>query len=80
MLSNSLHGNARNRGRVQIAADLPLVSPLGRSKDLPGIRYPPPGNARPTAARERTGKLESKLFLETLPVYRYLATPPRRHG
>ena len=68
----------RNRGRVQISAELPLLYPLGRSKATPEIKYPAPeqGAARPT--RERTGKLEPEPFLETLPVYRY--RPAARRG
>jgi hypothetical protein len=71
------HGlDARSRGRVLVSAELPLLYPLGRSKELPEIKYPPKeksvteeGTALPI--RERTGKLEDRPFLEILPVYRY---------
>ena len=62
-------------GRVRVSAELPLLYPLGRSKEIPEIRYPPKEKdgeegVRPDA-RQRTGKLEDKPFLESLPVFRY---------
>lgn len=70
----TFHGlDSRNRGRVLVTAELPLLYPQGRSKELPEIAYPPPegeeGSATPS--RRRTGKLENEPFLKTLPVYRY---------
>ena len=64
----------RNRGRMQVIADLPLLYPHGRHRDPPEINFPKPDTGHP--AVQRTGKLEAKPFLETLPVYRYL--PQRR--
>ena len=64
----------RNRGRMQVIADLPLLYPHGRHRDPPEINFPEPDTGHP--AVQRTGKLEAKPFLETLPVYRYL--PQRR--
>jgi hypothetical protein len=67
------HGlDSRNRGRVQVSAELPLLYPLGRSKELPEIKYPDAAEegARPET-RPRAGKLEPRPFLDTLPVYRY---------
>lgn len=67
------HGlDARNRGRVQISAELPLLYPLGRSKEIPEIRYPEAEEGARPEARKRAGKLEDRPFLETLPVHRYL--------
>ncbi len=63
--------DARNRGRVQVSAELPLLYPLGRSQEIPEIRYPNTGEGARPEARKRTGKLEDKPFLNTLPVYRY---------
>jgi hypothetical protein len=64
--------DARKRGRVQVSAELPLLYPLGRSKEIPEITYPSAELGTPLPARSRAGKLEDKPFLETLPVYRYL--------
>lgn len=62
----------RNRGRVQVSAELPLLYPLGRSKDIPEIKYPEAEEGARHEARRRAGKVEDKPFLEALPVYRYL--------
>jgi hypothetical protein len=70
--------DARNRGRVQVSAELPLLYPLGRSKDIPEIKYPEPEAGTRPETRQRTGKLEDTPFLETLPVYRYRSSPDRR--
>jgi hypothetical protein len=71
------HGlDARSRGRVLVSAELPLLYPLGRSKEIPEIKYPPKEKegaeegARPEP-RQRIGKLEAEPCLATLPVYRY---------
>lgn len=73
------HGlDARNRGRAQIAAELPLLYPIGRSKELPVIRYSDAEEGTRTVVKPRTGKLEDDPFLETLPVYRY--RPDRRRS
>jgi hypothetical protein len=64
--------DARNRGRVQVSAELPVLYPLGRSKEVPEIRYPGAEEGARPEARQRAGKLEDKPLLETLPVYRYL--------
>jgi hypothetical protein len=63
--------DARNRGRVQVSAELPLLYPLGRSKETPEIKYPQAAEGTRPPARQRTGKLADKPYLETLPVYRY---------
>jgi hypothetical protein len=67
--------DARNRGRVQVSAELPLLYPLGRSKEIPEIRYPHAEAGTRPETRQRTGKLEDAPFLETLPVYRYRSEP-----
>jgi len=68
----TFHGlDSRNRGRVQVSAELPLLYPAGRSKELPEIVYPGPADDAATDTRPRAGKLEDELFLDTLPVYRY---------
>ena len=68
--------DSRNRGRMMIAAELPLLYPLGRSRTTPDIRYPQAGDSSTAPSRSRTGKLEPEPFLDSLPVYRYL--PPGR--
>lgn len=69
------HLDPRGRGRVQVAAELPLLYPKGRRTTPPDVRFPPrahddqPSDASPK--RERQSKLEPQPFLESLPVYRY---------
>ena len=66
------HGlDARSRGRVMVSAELPLLYPLGRSKELPEIKYPDAEEGTRPEARPRAGKLEAEPYLGTLPVYRY---------
>ncbi|MCJ7453357.1 MAG: hypothetical protein MUO39_12925 [Steroidobacteraceae bacterium] len=76
------HGlDSRNRGRVQVAAELPLLYPLGRSKETPEIVYPGAEEGSAPSPRQRTGKLEDTPYLTTLPVHRYrsdLRPRPRR--
>jgi hypothetical protein len=68
------HLDPRGRGRIQIAAELPLLYTRGRRGPAPEIRFPPtaPGEER---ERRRQPKLEANPFLSSLPVYRY-AKPP----
>jgi len=69
----TFHGlDSRNRGRVQVSAELPLLYPLGRSRELPEIVYPDAAEEISAETRPRAGKLEGKPFLDSLPVYRYL--------
>ena len=42
--------DARNRGRVQVSAELPPLYPLGRSKEIPAIKYPAVEEGRFTAS------------------------------
>jgi len=73
------HGlDSRNRGRVQIAAELPLLYPLGRSKETPEIVYPGVEQGGAPSPRARTGKLEDTPYLSTLPVHRYRSDIRRR--
>jgi len=73
------HGlDARSRGRVMVGAELPILYPVGRSKELPEIRYPSVEEGTPLEARQRSGKLEPEPFLESLPVHRYRPTLDRR--
>jgi hypothetical protein len=64
------HLDARGRGRIQIAAELPILYPRGRRAETPKIRFPPAVDAQ-TPLRPRLQKLEAQPFLSALPVYRY---------
>ena len=62
--------DARGRGRMQIAAELPILYSQGRSA-APEIRFPPPADEARVPRRIRESKIEAAPFLESLPVYRY---------
>jgi hypothetical protein len=62
--------DARGRGRVQIAAELPILYSQGRSA-APEIHFPPPADEPRAVRRIRQSKLEATPFLESLPAYRY---------
>jgi hypothetical protein len=64
------HLDPRGRGRMQIAAELPLLYPQRRRTDPPKVRFPLAPEAD-MPGRKRQTKLESRPFLESLPVYRY---------
>jgi hypothetical protein len=64
------HLDPRGRGRVQVAAELPLLYPKGRRLTPPQVRFPPPAD-EDEPKRDRESKLEGQSFLESLPVYRY---------
>jgi hypothetical protein len=64
------HLDPRGRGRMQIAAELPVLYPKGRRAELPLVRFPPAvQSAEPR--RVRQPKLDAHPFLESLRVYRY---------
>lgn len=65
------HLDARGRGRVQIGAELPLIYATGRHPVAPEVQFPD-REAASGARRTRTPLIESKPFLRSLPVYRYL--------
>ncbi len=67
------HLDQRGRGRMQIAAELPLLYPRGRRAGGPEIRFPPAADAL-APMRRRQQKLEATPFLSALPVYRYART------
>lgn len=63
--------DSRGRGRVQVAAELPLLYAQGRKLAFPEVRWPNPV-VRKGPAHERPGRLADEPFLETMSVYRYL--------
>ena len=75
------HGlDARNRGRVMVSAELPLLYPTGRSRTPPEIVYPSAEQGSGLTVRPRAGKLEDQPCLQSLPVYRYRPAAPRGVG
>ena len=66
----------RGRGRVQIAAELPLIYAMGRHHMPPEVRYPD----RTDESAERTVRqaaLEPEPFLHSMPAYRYRSRPAK---
>jgi len=61
----------RGRGRIQIAAELPLMYAKGRHLAPPQVQFPLPAALRNEVRRVRESKLEAAPFLQSLPVYRY---------
>jgi hypothetical protein len=62
---------SQGRGRIQIAAELPLMYATGRRTQLPEVRFPSDADdSEPKRTRE--AKLEPDPFLRSLPVHRYL--------
>lgn len=64
--------DARGRGRVQVVAELPLLDANGRTKHAPDVRFPevPAEQGATPPRRPRQSKLESKPYLQNLPVCR----------
>jgi len=63
--------DARSRGRVLVAAELPLLYALGRSRDPPEIRYPDSEqDARTTPATRPTPPLTVRKRLRDVCCYR----------
>jgi hypothetical protein len=65
--------DSRGRGRVQLAAELPLMYSAGRWPRPPEVNYPAAADERgaePRRVREST--LEPQPFLESVQAYRYL--------
>jgi hypothetical protein len=69
----------RGRGRIQIAAELPLLYAKGRHPRPPEVRFPDPESPA-TASRVRQSKLEAAPFLRSIPVYRYAHKNALRHA
>jgi hypothetical protein len=69
--------DARGRGRVQLAAELPILYAKDRH-EAPEIRFPEADSTTATLTRTRRLKIETTQFLDSLPVHRY--NVPTRHG
>lgn len=71
----------RGRGRVQIAAELPLLYTLGRHQPPPEVRFAAPADATTAAPRRvRQASLEPEPFLHSIPAYRYANAQRRRES
>jgi hypothetical protein len=69
--ANVLHArlDAKGRGRIQIAAELPLIYATGRRTEFPEVHFPgETGNSK--SKRTRESRLEPQPLLRSLPVYR----------
>jgi hypothetical protein len=65
--------DARGRGRVQLAAELPLLYTAGRWPAPPEVNYPAPAEENEDKPRRvRESALEPEPFLQTIPAYRYI--------
>jgi hypothetical protein len=73
MRANVLYSrlDARGRGRVQIAAELPIMFAQGRRPEPPKIKFPAAADLTGEPKRMRQSKLEASPYLQSLPVYRY---------
>jgi hypothetical protein len=65
--------DTRGRGRVQLAAELPLLYTAGRWPTPPEVNYPAPADEFAKQPRRvRESALEAAPFLESIPAYRYV--------
>ena len=69
--------DSRARVRRQIAAQLPVLYPLGRSNVLPAVEFPIDGPRRSEGSAPRPARIEAEPYLTTMPVHRYLRDGPR---
>jgi hypothetical protein len=65
------HLDPRGRGRVQIAAELPVLYAKSRRAQSLEVRFPDPETISNAPSRIRQSKLEPSPFLRSIPVYRY---------
>jgi hypothetical protein len=63
----------KGRGRIQIAAELPLIYTKGRRAEQPEVNFPTGTGSPDKPSRIRESKVEPDPFLKSLPVYRYRA-------
>lgn len=60
----------KGRGRIQIAAELPLLYATGKRSETPEVHFPEEEDST-KPQRSRKSKLEPEPYLRSLPVYRY---------
>jgi hypothetical protein len=60
----------KGRGRIQIAAELPLLYAAGKRSEPPEVHFPKEEDST-KPKRSRKSKLEPEPYLRSLPVYRY---------
>jgi hypothetical protein len=63
--------DSKGRGRIQIAAELPLMYATGRHHQPPEVHFPLETETTNKPQRTRESKLEPEPYLRSLPVYRY---------
>jgi hypothetical protein len=64
--------DSRGRGRVQLAAELPLLYTAGRWPTPPEVNYPAPADENVEKPRRvRESEIEAEPFLVSIPAYRY---------
>jgi hypothetical protein len=64
--------DVRGRGRVQLAAELPLLYTAGRWPTPPEVNYPAPADElADQPRRSRQSPLEPAPFLQSIPAYGY---------
>jgi hypothetical protein len=62
----------RGRGRIQIAAELPLIYPLSKRPEDPQVKFPDEGaDTSREPSHRRQAQVEEHPFLQSLPVFRY---------
>jgi hypothetical protein len=62
----------RGRGRIQVAAEIPILYPARRAGAVPTVRFPKSRERESRTPRRRESKLLQEQFLVTLPVWRYV--------
>lgn len=62
--------DSKGRGRIQTAAELPLIYATGRRTEQPEVHFPADADGS-KPKRMRQSKLEAEPYLRSLPVYRY---------
>ncbi|HEY2533560.1 MAG TPA: hypothetical protein VGJ20_37465 [Xanthobacteraceae bacterium] len=62
--------DSKGRGRIQIAAELPLIYATGRRTEPPEVHFPAEADEG-APKRTRASILEPEPFLRSLPVHRY---------
>src|SRR5258707_1594989 len=60
------------RGRMQIAAELPITYAEGRRAEPPQVQFPTSADLASPARRIRQTKIEATPFLHSISVYRYV--------